>query len=358
MALKKILLVISDFHLSAGKFRSDGSINPFENFFQDNALIDLLKFYSSGRYRERNLELVINGDFFEFVDTYLDDVDPFFPYEEDELTKLKMIIAGHPEVFQALGKFARLKRHSIRFITGNHDQSLMFEGVREYLAGVIGGDVRFSPFEYRVHDILIQHGNQMEGIFGAIRPPYFLKDAAGRPYLNYTEGTRFHIQTVIGAKKIFPLFQRVRPYKDFLRWMWLFRRTLFFRLWFHTLLTMGRLLFPLREIFQNIQKVKRLLWWLGISDIDWLLTENKDILDSARIHICGHSHYYKYRNLGQHKIYINTGTWTPVINLDLQSLGKANRLPYCYIEVDTKQNTKAFLKDWKGTSRPDMDLFA
>src|SRR4051794_20687729 len=62
---KKLKLVISDFHLSHGKWLPDGRRNPLEDFHQDSRLRELLDHYSSGVYANAEVELVINGDFFD-----------------------------------------------------------------------------------------------------------------------------------------------------------------------------------------------------------------------------------------------------------------------------------------------------
>ena len=60
--VQKVILVISDLHLSAGKMIK-GKRNFLEDFHYDNELIDFLKYYCSGDYENIPVELVINGDF-------------------------------------------------------------------------------------------------------------------------------------------------------------------------------------------------------------------------------------------------------------------------------------------------------
>lgn len=353
----RIILVVSDFHMSSGPITREHRVNPFENFFQDDQFADFLDFYSKGSYRSRPVELVINGDFFEFIDTYLDDVDPYCPYEEDECRKLEMIFRGHPRVFTALRHFLKKKNRTVTFIVGNHDQSLLFPRVQKMVRDRIGHPVSFKCFEYRVGEVLIQHGNQLEGVFGAIREPYFLADRTGRRYLNYTEGSRFHIQSIIGAKKIFPLLQQIRHYRLFFRWLWLFRRTLFLKLFFYTLFSLGRMFLTVRHFRETLRRFGRLLKWFQVKDIDELLRRQPAVFDSARVHICGHSHYYKCINMSDHHLYINTGSWTPAMHLNIGSLGRLTRLTYCYFELRGGQAENISLKEWCGYHRPDKNVF-
>jgi len=61
-----MVLVISDLHLSAGK-NIRGRRNFLEDFHFDRELIDFLVYHSSGLYEDKDVELVINGDFLDFL---------------------------------------------------------------------------------------------------------------------------------------------------------------------------------------------------------------------------------------------------------------------------------------------------
>ena len=64
--VQKVVLVISDLHLSAGKMIK-GKRNLLEDFHYDSELIDFLNYYSSGDYKDIQVELVINADFLDFL---------------------------------------------------------------------------------------------------------------------------------------------------------------------------------------------------------------------------------------------------------------------------------------------------
>jgi metallophosphoesterase superfamily enzyme len=93
---KHIKIVISDCHLGAGANLPDGGINPLEDFRKDDKFVEFLDFYSSGEYENANIELVINGDFFDMLQTRTS----HFPYEILEniaVHKIKLILRGHPK---------------------------------------------------------------------------------------------------------------------------------------------------------------------------------------------------------------------------------------------------------------------
>ena len=63
---KKVCLVISDLHLGAGYF-FDGKVNNLEDFNYDQELVQFFQYYSSGKYKGIDVEVVINGDFIDFL---------------------------------------------------------------------------------------------------------------------------------------------------------------------------------------------------------------------------------------------------------------------------------------------------
>ena len=99
-------------HLSAGD-EVHGRKNALEDFHSDQELVDFLQYYSQGEYQGKEVELVINGDFFDLLAV------PFVRYFDDEYwsekaaqEKLDMIIDAHPEVIEALKGFLKVKNKS------------------------------------------------------------------------------------------------------------------------------------------------------------------------------------------------------------------------------------------------------
>src|SRR5262245_40770649 len=96
----KLELVISDFHLSRGKWLKNGRRNPLEDFHQDERFKEMLDFYSSGKYSTWDVELVVNGDFFDpLAIVPVDGRELDYPHEVEEpaaVAKFISIIEGHP----------------------------------------------------------------------------------------------------------------------------------------------------------------------------------------------------------------------------------------------------------------------
>ena len=65
--IKKIKIVISDLHLGKGKVLENGGLNSLEEFYYSEKLVEFIHYYSSGIYRDYEVELIINGDFLNFL---------------------------------------------------------------------------------------------------------------------------------------------------------------------------------------------------------------------------------------------------------------------------------------------------
>src|SRR6476660_7164303 len=105
MEQKKIKIVVSDFHLSRGKWLENGRRNPLEDFHQDERFEELLNHYSTGIYSDADVELIINGDFFDPLAVIplpgpngaLPPLE--YPLEVEEpaaIQKISIILEGHP----------------------------------------------------------------------------------------------------------------------------------------------------------------------------------------------------------------------------------------------------------------------
>ena len=103
--VSKSVIVVSDIHLGAGAYY-DSKRNYLEAFHHDEEFIDFLDYFSSGDYQNREVDLVLNGDFLDLLAVpFVKFFDDDFWSEEAALAKLEIIIEAHKEVFDALGEF-------------------------------------------------------------------------------------------------------------------------------------------------------------------------------------------------------------------------------------------------------------
>ena len=174
-------IILSDLHLADGHAILDGF-----GEIQQAAFEGLLNAASaSGPLgRAANVELLINGDCFDFLATP--------PYDtggvasvSTALEKAAKIIAAHGPFFRTLRQFIETPGRRITFTTGNHDIELQFAQVRTCIAEAIGTvpgneNVHFSPTRfYRPQpDVYVEHGNHYD-FWNQAMPG--LWDDAGQP---------------------------------------------------------------------------------------------------------------------------------------------------------------------------------
>jgi UDP-2,3-diacylglucosamine pyrophosphatase LpxH len=173
----KLKIVVSDFHLGAGP--PDVSVNPLEDFIADEALAHFLETLRVESDRDdKEVELIINGDFFEFLQVpAVAGFDPHQAYppeayhdscESNSIKRLDLITAGHPIVFDALADFIQVEapRRRMTLIKGNHDVNLYWPGVKQRLREVLGATGRrasmllFAERYVSREGIYVEHGHQ------------------------------------------------------------------------------------------------------------------------------------------------------------------------------------------------------
>ncbi len=350
--LKKTKLIVSDFHVGKGKHQRDGSPNLLEDFKADKQFADFLEYYRSGAFRKQDVELIINGDFFNLLQIDYRDKFTDLLTESDSLHKMMSIIRGHPDLFQAMREFAHEPHHSITFILGNHDPGLLWEGVQEALKEELGGTLRFVMEAYYFDGVHVEHGNQYQSDNRYDRKRYFLSKNLPETIINLPWGSFFTIQYLNEIKKERPYIDKVYPFRLYQRWalihdtMFAIKSTLLVVVWFFKFLLIPN---PARHI--GYWQVIRIL--LEATVHPKLHKEAKRILLShkdCRIVVFGHTHQHTYIKFAPGKEYFNSGTWNVKISLEVGSLGRTLRLTYVTIEYNREGIPHGSLKEWKGRS--------
>ncbi len=356
--IKKIKLVISDLHLGKGKFLPSGGINSLEEFQYGEKLVEFINYYSSGQFKDYEVELIINGDFLNFLQ--VDYKGHFLKVitEDIALEILKSIIAGHQNVFKALREFSLNPHHTLTYIVGNHDQSMLWPAAQAYFSEIVGVPVKFKNIVYFVDGVHIEHGHMHEPANRLDPKRFFLKREIPEAILNLPFGSHFFVDFVLKVKQSFPYVDKIRPFNKMIRWL------------------------LINETFFGIKTVLKLFWYFAKSIFSksnrqtWTLKtlfkvmlENAvfgnledsacKILDDHRVHtvIFGHTHVYYYKQWSFDKEYFNTGTWTEVTSLDIESLGKLTKLSYVLLEYsEDPLRPRGRLKEWKGFYRIEEDI--
>ena len=355
---KKIKLVISDLHLGRGRVLEGGVTNPLEEFYFGQKLVEFLHYYTSGEYRDADVELIVNGDFLNFLQVDYRGHFLTVVTESVSLEKLKGIVAGHPEVFKAMREFAASEGRMITYVVGNHDQCMLWPATRAYLNEAVGAQIRYKNLVYFFDGVHVEHGHMHEAANRLDPKKFFLKKNLPEPILNLPFGSHFFVDFVLKIKHLHPAVDKVRPFRRMIRW------ALFNETWFTIRSTASLVRYFLEAIFVNDPRrqfpFKRILKVLLESAVFPDLGEAaKRILADDRVHmvIFGHTHVYQYRQYAVDKEYFNTGTWTELTSLDIPSLGKITKLTYVLIEYpEDGGRPRGRLKEWRGYHRIEEDV--
>ncbi|MCC7403427.1 MAG: metallophosphoesterase [Bdellovibrionales bacterium] len=356
--MKKIKLIVSDLHLGLGRTLENGQMNPLEEFYYDEKFVEFLHFYTTGKYAEYEVELIMNGDIFNLLQVdyrghYLTVIT-----ESVTMEKVKKIVKGHGLFFQAIRDFAKKEGNVVTYIVGNHDQGLLWPGVRAYLNEMLGTTIRFKNIVYYFDGVHIEHGHMHEAANRLNPRKFFLKRNLPEPVLNLPFGSHFFIEFVLGIKHKYPHVDKIRPVDRMMRW------AIFNEFWFTLTSSLSLLFYFAKAIITHDPRRNfpfRRIWQVVVERAifpDLSETARRVLLDD-RVHtvIFGHTHVYQYRQWSEDMEYFNTGTWTELTSLDIASLGKITKLTYVILEYpENGERPRGRLKEWHGYHRIEEDV--
>ena len=351
-------MVVSDLHIGVGRTLENGQLNSLEEFNFDEKFSEFLHYYTTGKFGDHEVELILNGDILNFLQ-----VDYHGHYltvitEPICLDILKRVISGHPIFFKALREFAAKPGNMITYVVGNHDQAMLWPATREVFNEVVGTAVHFKNIVYFFDGVHIEHGHMHEAANRFDPRKFFLKKNLPEPILNLPFGSHFFVEFVLKIKQRYPHVDKIRPFNRMIRW------AIFNETWFTILNIVNLCVYFLKSVFTNDPRrmfpFSRIVRVLLESAVFPDLSESaRRVLQDERVHtVCfGHSHVYQYRQYAENREYFNTGTWTDLTSLDIASLGKITKLIYVVFEYpEDSDRPRGRLKEWHGYHRIEEDV--
>jgi UDP-2,3-diacylglucosamine pyrophosphatase LpxH len=167
MDQKRVTLIVSDLHIGDGK--------PGDDFVSDKG--QLVKFLrnqlTTPEGQNGEIELIINGDFLEFVqvspETYALKSREYWCSETESLAKLDCILRGHADIFAMLKDFQQggSAKNRVTLFAGNHDIDLYWDKVQEALRGACGEiniELREVWYKRYADRLWISHGHLFPSI--------------------------------------------------------------------------------------------------------------------------------------------------------------------------------------------------
>jgi UDP-2,3-diacylglucosamine pyrophosphatase LpxH len=357
--MKKLKLVVSDFHLGKGSRLPSGNPNVMEDFHLDHKFKEFLEFYSKGDYEEHEIELILNGDILNLIQVDYHGHYTVVITEGVSVHKLEAIIKGHPDFFKALTKFLKNPKHALTYVVGNHDQEMMWPKARELFEKAVGSTVNWRNSHYLVDGLYVEHGHQYEAINRVDPQLPFLTKNLPEPILNLPWGTLFTIQYIIRLKQQRPFIDKVRPFNLLIWWSllhdtWATLANLFRLVMYFTSTRFSKN----RYRHSNFRMTLKMLREASI--FPELADSAKRILRTPEIHtvVFGHTHVYRQLVIADGKQYLNTGSWTDIVSLDLESYARRQKLTYVRMEYDETGRPLSTLRHWIGKIPLEDDAMA
>lgn len=346
--IEKTILVISDLHLGAGQ-NVNKRKNFLEDFHYDKELIEFIDYHAQLHSQKRNVELIINGDFLDILAV------PFVPYFDDEfwsekasLDKLKMIINAHVEVFAALKRFIKFPNNKIVYIIGNHDAEMIFESLRTYLSNLFPEEDRHKfTILLNTNDvyvpekgIVLKHGHEYELAHHFHPETSITENIDGEKFFIPPWGSYYVTKVINKFKEGRDYINAVRPINKFL-----INGLIYDTLYTVRFMFSNFYYFLMIRFVLIIKSKKGLKKMIQIAKEDMQLFQNYESLTqeyvtkNPEVHalIVGHTHDPIYREYDDGSIFINTGTWTKMYNLDFGKSSSGARLTFAKIDVRQKE---------------------
>jgi len=337
--------------------------NPLEDFHFDDRFAELLDYYGGMTRRGKRIELVLNGDVFDLLKV------PGGPPEEpytDEITehvaqeKVRLALDGHPVLAHALTDLLECEGTQITYIPGNHDIEMLLPAAqrvfRERVApGSLATRVVFIDRSDTYHlpeGIQIRHGHQLESVHSFDYRHLMSARREGPPIVALPWGSLMVLHVLLKAKHERYHVDHIVPQKRFIAAAlfvdFSFAVRLVAGLAFHFLRTRA---FPkegnvLHKFWEGLKVIRHELEPVGRFDV----RAQRELLKVRGVHtlILGHSHEPRYWRVARDKLYVNTGTWVKMININLHHLGQDAGLTYAHIDYDDHSRPRTSLMRWKG----------
>ncbi len=204
--------------------------------------------------------------------------------------------------------------------------------------------------------VQIHHGNQFEAVHVFNYENPLLTDGLSQPVLNIPWGSFYVLKIVNRFKWEREYVDKVRPVKAMILWGLVFDT--WFTLKFVFMSTFY--FFKTRFIYSPKRRSRltvtaQILKQESTTFLQDLEADARRLLDEQpHVHtvIMGHTHGPMHKVYPDGKVYINTGTWTRMISLDLRGIGSNYRLTFAMIEYDDQGKAFASLQQWDGEHRP------
>lgn len=189
----------------------------------------LREIQDESKNEKREIELIINGDFFEFLQVpAVEQFDPHTQYpreafldssEPASIKRLNLIAEGHPELFNALSDFMHVEKpqRRITMIKGNHDVHLFWPGVKSRLRELLGASgsraslLLFAQEFVSREKIYVEHGHQRTERINSYDDFHDPRLPHNLSQLHYPPGSCFFVNFLNKMKHRYWFIDHIKP---------------------------------------------------------------------------------------------------------------------------------------------------
>ena len=249
---------------------------------------------------------------------------------------------------QALAKFLKAKNKTLVYIIGNHDAELLFDSLKQRFRAEFPPEcqdkitLRNDLTLYQpIPGVYVQHGHEYESLHHFDEASSIVTSSKGEKYFIPPWGSYFVTHVMNKYKVERDHVNAVRPIRTFLI------HGIIFDTFFILRFMIATTYFYVMIRFLRYYRLK-LGWGRIIRDIVSELTLFQDYESLTRdffaqkpgskVLIVGHTHEPIYREYADGTTFVNTGTWTRMVNLDLSHDMNDTPLSFAKVEVFDQEN--------------------
>lgn len=327
-------IILSDIEMGAG--------DKFDDFRHTSFLSDFIGRYNQPNYADTELDLVFNGDTFDFLKV---DIGGTFPHLIDEyiaLTKLSRVSHAHADFFTTIERFLGYgnQPRRVHFIVGNHDMELLFPRIQGRIIDLCGGSgqIFFPGFQLTIRDLYIEHGNQRDTLF-AVDPNTVFIEHESRNVLRLPWATVTLLNAILPCREDLYMLDRIKPRSVLFQLIPELKEYLMAKLWRYWTKDYLRSSDPLKKVSWAMVKetLKRSFYAFRPDvEIDQSLDAVRRQNPHLRTFVFGHLHEASSRSIGNRKIVLS-GCFRDEFMITEHDMAY-HPIPKSYIEVDFIDN--------------------
>lgn len=337
-----------------------------DDFPHSSFLADIIGEYRAGKYADHAVDLVFNGDTFDFLKLAVDGKYPFHITSHIALKKLGTVAAAHGPFFEAIRDFLQSGPgpRRVDFVVGNHDAELVFTAVQKEIVRLCGGDgrIHFPGYQLRIGPVHVEHGHQLDPLF-FMDPQRPLISADPEPLLNLSWAAIGLLQIVIPMQPELAFYERLQPRDELMRLVPELTELFNALAWHYWTREFWRTYLlkkdPLLDFSWSILKqvIRRFLFTNSEVVIDKLRLSSTAASGTAQIFVMGHLHQLAHYWIGEKRI-IQNGAMRDEYRI-LAGGSSYTPILKTWIEIELDQDERVVAVDTherRGPVRPAEEL--